>query len=159
MSNFKTIRSYLTREADRFVHLQSLSDFDFVKIKSNEDSIIINYFVRDSDLKHNYEFEVFNTLITDASMIQWQTPVLRLLSPKINVNLEVHMLVDGVICYTFPGDIRFNRGLTCSYAVEQSFKWAFGYEYYLKFRKWPFAEMPHGVYPIFWGFSRPGIAA
>lgn len=159
MSNFKTILKYTTREMDRFVHVQSLSDLDFVEIENSEDSIKVNYLVKDSDLNNKYEFEVFNALIPDIKLIQWQTPVLRLVSPKINVNLEVHMLMDGIVCYTFPGDIRFNKGLTCGYAVEQSFKWAFGYEYYLKYKKWPFAEMPHGVYPLFWGFSRPGIAA
>jgi len=146
-------------EMDRFVHLQSIADLNFVNAKNFSDKIVINYIVKDPDLKSEYFFEVQNTLIANSNQIQWQTPLLRLISPKVEVNLDVHMLTYGIVCYTFPGDIKYNKGLTCGYAVEQSFKWAFGYEFYLKKHYWPFKEMPHGIYPIHWGFTRPTIAA
>ena len=146
-------------EMDRFVHLRSVIDLNFVVTKNSPSEIVMNYVVKDSDLKCEYFFEVQNTLIANPNEIQWQTPVLRLISPKVKVNLDIHMLINGIVCYTFPGDIKYNKGLTCGYAIEQSFKWAFGYEFYLRKHYWPFKEMPHGIYPIHWGFSRPNIAA
>jgi len=159
MSKAATSAMRIFREMDRFVHLQSLSDLKFIKIENLEYKLIMRYSVKDKDLKQEYKFEVENYLIGDQKDIYHQSPVLRLLSPQISINLDIHMLTFGQICYTFPGDIQYNKGLTCGYAVEQSFKWAFGYEYYLKNHVWPFQEMLHGIYPIFWGFSRPGMAA
>lgn len=159
MSKAEVSAMRICREIDRFVHLQSLSDLKFIEITNLEYKIVLHYSVRDKDLKQEYKFEVENYLTHDQKDIYKQSPVVRLLSPQISINLDIHMLTFGQICYTFPGDIGYNKGLTCGYAVEQSFKWAFGYEYYLKNHVWPFSEMPHGVYPIFWGFSRPGIAA
>ncbi len=149
----------LTREIDRFIHVNSISDLNFINVSNFKDRIILNYVVKDDDLEFEYKFEVTSYLINDREEIQYQTPVLKLLSPSVKVNLDIHMLMNGIICFTFPGDIRYNQGLTCGYAVEQSFKWAFGYEFYLKKHYWPFPEMPHGIYPIHWGFSRPQMAA
>jgi hypothetical protein len=151
--------SHIIREMDRFVHLQSISDLNFIRVENLDSGIIFNYRVTDPDLKNKYDFQVENILISELRQIQFQKPTLKLLSPKIGVNLDIHMLMQGEICYTFPGDILYNKGLTCGYAVEQSVKWAFGYEFYLKKGFWPFKEMPHGIYPIHWGFFRPGIAA
>jgi hypothetical protein len=146
-------------EMDRFLHMESVVDLNFVKKTNFSDRIVMNYTIKDPDLKFEYFFEVQNSLISNSSQIQWQTPLLKLLSPIIKINLDIHMLVNGIVCYTFPGDIKYNKGLTCGYAIEQSFKWAFGYEHYLRNNYWPFKEMPHGIYPIHWGFSRPSIAA
>ncbi len=159
MSKAEISAMRIFREMDRFVHLQSLSDLKFVKIINLEHKLILRYSVNDKDLKQEYKFEIENYLICGQKAIYNQSPIVRLLSPQISINLDIHMLTFGQICYTFPGDIRYNKGLTCGYAVEQSFKWAFGYEHYLKNYVWPFPEMPHGVYPIYWDFTRPGMAA
>jgi hypothetical protein len=151
--------SEIIKEVDRFVHLQSISDLNFIKIENLENQIVLNYHLTDTDLDKKYHFQVENYLITDLKQIQFQKPTLRLLSPQINVNLDIHILTKGQICYTYPGDIIYNKGVTCGFAVEQSIKWAFGYEFYLKKGFWPFKEMPHGVYPIHWGFFRPGMVA
>lgn len=159
MSKAGILNMRIVKEMDRFIHLQSLSDLKFVEITNLEHKLIVHYSVRDKDLKQEYKFEIENYLIYDQKAIYIQSPILKLLSPQISIHLDIHMLAFGQVCYTFPGDIQYNKGLTCGYAVEQSFKWVFGYEYYLKNHIWPFPEMPHGVYPIFWGFTRPGMAA
>jgi len=152
-------RQQFNRELDRFVHLQSVSDMPFIKISNFDSKLVLNYRVRDRDLKRDFDFRITNLLLDDQRQICVQSPILQLLYPKVSVNLDIHLLTLGMICYTYPGDILYNKGLTCGYAVEQSVKWAFGYEFYLRKGFWPFKEMPHGIYPIHWGFSRPGIAA
>jgi len=159
MNKFTELQMDIMREMDRFVHLKSVSDLKFVSVTNFKEKLTMNYNVRDRDLKNNYAFEVENVLLADQSWIRWQTPYLKLLSPAIRPNLDIHLLLDSSICYTFPGDVRYDKGLTCGYAIEQSFKWVFGYEFYLKEHYWPFEEMPHGAYPVYWGFTRPSLAA
>jgi len=159
MNDFEVETMKLMVEVDRFVHLQSLSDLRFVKITNYQQKLLLDYSIRDVDLHQDYCFQVENVLICQPAEIQKQMPILRLVTPRLPPNVDAHILNAGTICYTFPGDLKYNMGLTCGYAVEQSFKWVFGYEFYLRKDYWPFAEMPHGIYPIHWGFSRPHIAA
>jgi hypothetical protein len=146
-------------EVDRLVHLQSISDLPFIETNNFPHKIVLKYSVKDNDLQQQYHFQIENALICEPDEIQKQTPELKLISPKLPPNADAHILTKGTICYIFPGDILYNKGVTCGYAVEQSYKWAFGYEFYLREGHWPFAEVKHGQYPIFWGFSRPFIAA
>ncbi len=143
------------KETDRFVNLQLISDLGFVKVDNLYEKIVLHYCFSDKDLVNKYKFEVEYNLISNPNRHQRVIPKLKLLFPQIQINLDIHMLTKGEICYIYPGDILYNRAVSCSFAVEQSLKWAFGYEFYLKEHYWPFAEMPHGEYPLFWGFSRP----
>jgi hypothetical protein len=159
MTSITDLNMNIMKEMDRFVHLCSIADLNFIEVRNFETKIVINYTVKDPDLKNVYRFEIENTLVAKMDWIGLQIPYLTLLSPQIKPNLDIHLLSNSNVCYTFPGDIRYNKGLTCGYTIEQSFKWVFGYEFYLKEHYWPFAEMPHGIYPNQWGFYRPAMVA